>query len=477
MHARRRKSNFLLISILVIAAAFTTSCASHLDKGWKLFEKGQYLPAQGEWAQEKKPVLTELVEKAGSAVAMEKYHQKIKQAESAGDSREMLKNSLLLLAEDKWPDNTDWLKRSPILQTYIDDAHKSVEAAVARILTESQQQKNWEQIVTDYQPYDDYCLKYGKKPAADLVALFQEAQAAIAAHKKEMERHRQLKLAREKEKQNRMALFDKYLKCGKAEFLNEDYDAAMTCLNSAAALGEKYPDMDFNRDELKYVTESTQQAIEIQKAMEAERQRVAEAKRKKIEEELRQEAERQRKIEEERRKVEEERIRQARAAERKRLQEIERQRQIEAEKQRKIDEKNRRWRAFLEKGAPMTPLVTTVLKPSQASGTLKKKKKQKWQGGSQLPAPKDKSIASEDVYALGVEIPRKYSLTYLRNYFHKKKNAPDRLKAPITQKGKRSYYTEDFKGGRYYLEIKNDRAGDKEKYHIRTHIYKIPVTN
>jgi hypothetical protein len=473
MHARRRKSNSFLISILVIAAAFTTSCASHLDKGWKLFEKGQYLPAQGEWAQEKKPVLTELVEKAGSAVAMEKYHQKIKQAESAGENREMLKSSLLLLAEDKWPDNRDWLKRSPPLQTYIDDAHKSVEAAVTQILTESQQQKNWDQLITDFKQYTDYCLKYGKQPTASLVALSQEAEAG----KKEMERQRQLKLARERERRNRIALFNKNLKCGKTQFLNEDYDAAMTCLNSAAALAQKYPGVDFERDDLKYVTESTQQAIEIQKAMELERQRVAEAKRKKIEQELRLEAERQRKIEEERRKVEEERIRQAKAAERKRLQEIERKRQIEAEKQRKIDEKNRRWRAFLKKGAPLTPLVTTVMKPSRASGTLKKKKKQKWQGGSQLPKPKDKSIASEDVYALGVEVPRKYSLTYLRNYFHRKKNAPDRLKAPITQKGKRSYYTEDFKGGRYYLEIKNDRAGSKEKYHIRTHIYKIPVTN
>jgi len=345
-------------------------------------------------------------------------------------------------------------------------------------LTESQQQKNWEQIITDFKQYNnDYCLKYGKKPTATITALFQEAEEEIAAYKREMERQRQLKLARERERQNRIALFNKNLKCGKAKFLNEDYDAAMICLNSATKVGKKYPDMEFKRDELKYVIESTRQAIQIEKAMEAERQRVAEEKRKKIEEELRLEAERQRKIEEERRKQEEERIRRAKAAERKRLQELEKKRRIEAEKQRKIDEKNRRWRAFLRKGAPMKPLVTTVLRPSRASGTLKKKKKQKWQGGSQLPKPKDKSIASEDVYALGVEIPKNYSLTYLRNYYHKKRNAPDRLKAPITQKGKRSYYTEDFKGGRYYLEIRNDRAGNKKKYHIRTHIYKIPVTN
>jgi len=473
---------------MMIAAVFITSCASHLDKGWKFFEKGQYLPAQGEWAQEKKPVLTELIEKAESAVAIEEYHRKIGETRSAGDQKGMLTNSLALLAEDKWPDNKDWLQRSPILQKYIDEAHITVEEAYFQIMTDHQQEKNWEQITVQFEQYNDYCLKYDKKPTVRITALLQEAEEAIAAHKKEMERQRQLKLAqeekerqlklaRERERKNRIASFNEKLDCGKQNFLNEDYDAAMACLNSATEIGEKYPDLDLKRDDLDYLIKSTLQAIEIQKAIEAEQQRVAEEKRKRVEEQLRLEAERQRKIEEERRKKEEEKIRLARAAERKRLKEIERQRQIEAEKQRKIDEENRRWRAFLKKGAPMKPLVTTVLRPSRATGSLKRKGKQKWQGGSQLPRPKDKSIAAEDVYALGVEIPKNYSLTYLRNYYHPKKAKTDHLRAPVTQKGKRSYYTEDFKGGRYYLEIRNDRARKKDKYNIRAHIYKIPVTN
>jgi hypothetical protein len=101
-----------------------------------------------------------------------------------------------------------------------------------------------------------------------------------------------------------------------------------------------------------------------------------------------------------------------------------------------------------------------------------KKATQKWQAGAKLPSIKKKNLKSEDVFALEVVIPRNYELTYLRNYHDESGSL---LKIPTTSGGNRHYYTEGYKGGRFYMEIKNNRAQDKDKYEIEGTIYKIPV--
>ncbi|MCP4752260.1 MAG: hypothetical protein GY866_15305 [Proteobacteria bacterium] len=477
MRIQRIKPDRLSFGLLVLMVLLATGCVSHLKKGWNHFEKGEYLPAQGEWAQSKEPVLAELVAKAGAADAIVNYHRKIEESKASDDRDGMLENSLLLVAQDKWA-NKDWLQRSPLLQKYLDDAHISIEEEYFRILSAFQEQKNWDALKESFFKYKtEYCGKLDRQPSQRNVALLDEAEDEIEKERRRREAEERRREAEARRIAKLKETFDRKLKCGKNSFMAEEYEAAMECLNVATEIVRNNPDVTFDTDELEYVVKSTEQAIDIRNRMEEEKLRVAAVEKERIEEELKEEAERLRKIEEEKQRIVEEKIRLARAAEAKRLKEEEEKRRKEAERQRKIEEKKRRWRAFLKKGAPLKPLVTTVMKPSKGSGSIKKKKKKKWQGGSQLPKPKDKTIASEDVYALGVEIPKEYKLTYLRNYYDESKNKKNMLKAPVTQGGKRNYYTEEFKGGRYYIEVQNQRSVEKNKYELRSHIYKIPVTH
>ncbi len=457
MLVKNRRSMLLTYSFLLVVAVIFTGCASHLEKGWEHYQKGMYKQAQGEWLLEKEEDLSEQIGKAEAAVAIVELNGKSEQAKTAGDYQKLLRYSMGIVEKDKW-DNKDWLEKSPILKEYIDNAHIMVEEAYYGILLQHKEQKYWVDLKKEYEEYEEYCSTYSKEPSERNTALYQVALDEI------------------KKRASTIAAFDEQLECGKEKFLNEEYDEAMICLNKASGYVDKYPNIKFNTDELEYVMQSTEQAMRIKKAMEEEKQRMAEEERIRIEEANRLAAEAERKLEEERRRQEEEKIKLARAAERERLIKQEEERRKEAERQRKIDERNRRWRAFLKKGAPLKPLVTTVLKPSYGTGKLKMGEKEKWQGGSKLPKPKDKTIASEDVYALEVEVPKTHKLTYLRNYYKKNKREKNMLAAPKTQGGKRSYYTENFKGGRYYVEIKNEKS-KQQKYEIKSRIYKIPVTH
>ncbi len=359
--------------------------------------------------------------------------------------------------ELKTEDNARWFVQFPNLQEKINKAYQTIEKTYYDMMTNSKNQRRWVEIKDEFKNYESFCSSYKQTVSNRNKKLYNLALAEL------------------EKKAKVLAAYDEQVACAKAEFLKENYDATMKCVNKAYGYVNANKDVQFNTDDLEYVKQAAEQAIEIQKAIEEERRRVAEAERKRIEEENRRKAEEERIAELERRRVEQEKIDKARRAERIRLKKLEEERRIEAERKRKIAERDRRWRAFLKQGAPLQPLVTTVLRPSSGVGTLSKGERQKWQGGSQLPKPKDKSIASEDVYALEVEIPRTHKITYLRNYHKKDSRKKNVLRPPVTSGRTRSYYTENFKGGRYYTEVKNEKSNDK-KYEVKARIYKIPVT-
>ncbi|MCP3925095.1 MAG: hypothetical protein GY714_21160 [Desulfobacterales bacterium] len=270
-------------------------------------------------------------------------------------------------------------------------------------------------------------------------------------------RELQAKKARKLQKQ-----FNAKLKCGKDNLLNEKYAESKACLKAASDISTKNPDFKFNTEDVEYFTKATNQAIKIQEEIEAERQ-------KKLAEEQRIEAERRRKAEEAIRVAEKKWIK----AEAIRLKKLEAKRRKEAEIKRKKDLAAKRWKKFLAKGRLLRPLVATVGIPSKGKGFMKKYKAQRWQGGAQLPRARDRSLAPEDIYALGIIIPSGYKLNYLKNYYRGKQNL---LQMPQTQGGSRHYYTEGYKGGRFYTELSRTKKGSK-KYGIKAILYKIPVTN
>jgi hypothetical protein len=383
---------------------------------------------------------------------------KVTQAKADGNYEDVLSDSLKIVRLDKW-ENKDWLEKSPVLQEYLDNAHLTVEEGYYNVFLKYKKQKKWKKIKSGYADYEEYCSANSKEPSARVTELYKEALAALqkAAARRALQ-----------------AKVDKQVECGKNRFLEEKYDAAMVCVNRGSAIVKKNPKAKLDTNELDYLKASVLQAIKIQKAIEAEKQRVAEENRKRIEEENRKAAEAARVAELKKRTEEERRIARAEAVDRARLRREEAKRRKEAEERRIKEERDRRWRAFLKKGAPLKPLVTTVFRPSEGVGKLKRGRRQKWQGGSQLPRPKDRSIASEDVYALEVEVPKTHKLTYLKNY--SRKRAKSLLSPPRTQGKKRSYYTERFKGGRYYFEVKNEKS-KKQGYDVKARIYKIPVTH
>lgn len=514
---KKDKGYVWIISGLMLVMSMAFSGCSHLDKGWSQFEKGQYAQAKAEWQQEEKEDLSEPIAKADAAMAIVGLHNEALAAKEAGNNQVMVDKSIEIVAYDKW-ENKDWLQRSPILLDYITQADARVVEGLTNILTRLKQQAEAAQAEKNYEGMLRYAMAmpeketeqtrpwFDKTPALQQLvkdghSLVEEAyygimssyakqqyyvdvQKEFKAYKAYTERYDQPVSQRlvdlnaqaiaELEKRKKvLAEYNAAVECAKQQFIDEAYDKADACIQKADGYIKRNKNVRFNTDELDYVREANAQAIEIQKQIEEEKARIAEEERKRIEEEQKRIAAEELRKERERQRTERASIRLARASERQRLIKLAEERRKEAERQRKIEERNRRWRAFLKKGAPLKPLVTTVLKPSEGVGILDKGEKQKWQGGSQLPKPKDKSIRSEDVYALEVEVPKTHALTYLRNYY--KENTKNLLSPPRTQGGKRSYYTEDFKGGRYYMEVENER-GKKEKYEVKARIYKIPVT-
>jgi hypothetical protein len=460
----------LLFGTLFVAMTFISGCVNHLEKGWEHFGKGQYQEARGEWEQHEKPKLPELMAKADAAFTMAALNESIATANAAKDYPTVIRDAQELVSLDKW-ETKDWLKKSPVLQAYLDDAHISVEEGYYNLFNNFETDKDWEAIKTGYPDYQQYVATYNKETSARITAQYDAALLELKKIADEKERK-----ARERARRARLqADVHEQIVLGKQLFLDEEYKNTMVSVNKAYAIIKKNPGIKFETGDLEYLKLSALQSIKILKAIEEERQRMAAKERKRIEAANRKAAKAARKIELETQRVKAIKIKMAAAAEKVRLKKEEKKRRVEAERKRKIEERNRRWRAFLKKGAPLKPLVTTVYKPSVGIGKLKVKKSQKWQGGSQLPKPKDKSIAAEDVYALEVEIPKTHKLTYLRNYSAKK--AKSLLSPARTQGGKRSYYTENFKGGRYYLEVKNERAKKKIDYETKARIYKIPVTN
>ncbi len=126
MIVKRRRYEYLMFSILFIAASFFTGCASHLDKGWDHFGQGEYKAAQEEWGKSEDPKLTEEIDKATAAASLEELNGKITTAEAKKDYASVFKNAPAALLLDKW-ENKDWLQKSPILKTYLDNARSSFE--------------------------------------------------------------------------------------------------------------------------------------------------------------------------------------------------------------------------------------------------------------------------------------------------------------------------------------------------------------
>ncbi len=517
---RMEKRIFWTVSSLLMVMSMLLAGCSPLQKGWSQFSSGKYEAAIAEWKLEEKEDLSVPIAQANAALAMVDSYEQAIAAKEAGNNQAMVEHSLAVVGyQYKWEDK-GWISKSSSLKKMFEDSGMMIEEGNMVILTQLKKKAETakkdkqhlkmlryttamsSQEVERSKPYFDRNPEL-RKLADESFVLTEEAYYLVMSdygnedywvnvikeydsyvkftkeHSLQVSnRNRKLKAQADVELEKRkklLAEFDKNLECAKQQFLEEAYDEAMVCIKKADSYVEKYKRVRFNVDDLDYVRDSTEQAIEIQKQIEAEKARMAEAERQRIEEENKKAAAEELRQERERQQTERAKIRLARAAERQKMIKEAEERRKEAERQRKIEERNRRWRAFLAKGAPLKPLVTTVLRPSEGIGTMDKGTKQKWQGGSQLPRPKDKTIKSEDVYALEVEVPKTHKLTYLRNYYKQATTERNMLKAPKTQGGKRSYYTEDFKGGRYYIEVENQKS-DEKKYEIKARIYKIPVT-
>ena len=121
MIVKRRRYEYVLFSLLFVAATFFTGCASHLDKGWDHFSKGKYVEAQSEWVKSKDPILTEEINKAKAAVLLVELDGKITAAEAKKDYVAVFKDAQAALMLNKWQ-NRDWLEKSPKLKTYLENA-------------------------------------------------------------------------------------------------------------------------------------------------------------------------------------------------------------------------------------------------------------------------------------------------------------------------------------------------------------------
>ena len=437
--------NTIYLSITLLFLVIS-GCADKVKVGMDCFHAGDMACAKKNW-QEADPKF-DMAAKYDAAESIINNVVAIKAAQATKDRDTMVKSSNEIVTQDKWKKDQNWeFIKAGKLYGYISLAQAILEYDKKEnsLLDKSAQLKKngkWGEIVKGLNGYKtecegkDTCITFSSKGAA----FYKEATDQFAKRSAEAAANAKIK-----------AQFDEKLKCGKNSFLSEELVVSLDCLNEALAIAEKNPKAVPDTTEVAYFMQAAAQAKSIKDEIEKEKK----------------EAEEKARIEEERlRKEAEAKIRQAKAEEAKRLR--------IAEKARRIKEaKEARWRAFLKKGKPLTPLVATIGIPSVGKGTLKKKKTAKWQGGAQFPKSKLKNLRAEDIYSLEIVIPREYQLTYLRNYSKAKGNL---LKMPQTLGPEKHYYTEGYKGGRFYTEAMN-RKGGKNEYKIKGVIYKTPVTN
>lgn len=447
----------LNILAIFLAALMISGCANHLADGWKHYEAGKYNQAQTEWEKEKEKPLTELVAKAKAAQKADKLYEKMVRAEGAGDYTLAIKSAMSLIALDQW-EKRDWIEKSPNLKKYFTEAAATLEYATYRKMAGDQKKSQWALMSKEYTNYQTYCtqtIRYCEAVSPRIEKLGKLANRMKA----------KVALAQKKYHAN--------FSCGRKNLLKEFYQKSVDCFQSAVNVGRDVPEAGINTDEAEYLLAAAKQSLQIQRALEEEKRKAAVAEKRRIEKENQKKAEKARRVEAALKAAEDQKIALAKKAEAARLRKVAAKRRAEEKRKRELEERNRRWRAYLKKGSPLKPLVTTLGVPSKGRGTLALKKKQKWQAGAQLPKVKNKHIKSKDVYALGISIPKSYKLTYLKNRHGK--NRQNLLRPPRTQQGKRFYYTEDYKGGHYYTEVQN-RKDKKGKYEIKSIIYKIPVT-
>jgi len=252
--------------------------------------------------------------------------------------------------------------------------------------------------------------------------------------------------------------YDANVDCGKKSYLEDEYEKAQECFNSANKTANTYKGITVQRADFKEMADAAEQGLELQREIERERL-AAIAKQKAYEEEQK------RLMAEAKAKAEQEADLKKKEAELQRIREEEARQKVEAEQK-------RRWMAFLSKGKPLKPLISVVGVPSKGKGrNMKKGDVVKWQGSAKFPEIRKKKLRAEDLYALEIVVPASYKVDYLRNYSKSRGNL---LKMPSSSKGKKHYYTEGYKGGRFYTEVTNLK-GKASKYQINATIYKQAV--
>ncbi|MDT8448485.1 MAG: hypothetical protein RRB13_16460 [bacterium] len=312
--------------------------------------------------------------------------------------------------------------------------HEKAEAAEAKGQEESETKLRLAILAQDQWPKDEWTK--GNKELVAILAKAQDKKTQMTA-----------KL---------QAAYDAGIKCGKENFMADEHEKASECFKSAQAAEGAYKGIDLKTEDVSFMIAAVDQALEIQRQMEEER-RAAEAAKARFE------AEQKARIE-----AAMAAARSARQAEElKRLEE-------ERERQRIEAEKKRRWMAFLSKGHPLKPLVATVGIPSVGTGKMTKKgEDKKWQGGAQFPILKKKGMRAEDLFALEIVVPRQLKANYLRNYSNSRGSM---LQFPQISGDNKHYYTEGYKGGRFYTEVESVVDGPVD-YKVQGVIYKIPVVH
>ncbi len=499
----KQSSGLLGVLLPMFFMLMFSGCATHIEKGWGHFSKDKFTEARAEWAQSKTPALTQ---KADAGRLMVARHNEAEAFAASGKMVNSTQARIDLLALDKWP-KEKWIDKSPKLKAIVLTAKTQVESE--RVRVQAAYDKEQECGDTQYQAekvvearqcyraavqvtkiYNGIGLKTAPQVQLNLIQIENEInriQTAYNEKRKCGDTHYQAEEFAEAEqcygaavqisrankrfglKTTPQVQYNLAISCGKTRFERDEYEDAKVCFKLASKIGEKNTKR-IKAEDTESMLAAVGQAVEIARQMEEERVRAL-ARQRREEEQQRQMiaeqmrfAEMQRKLFEKQQKIEEAR---AKAAEIARL-------KAEKERQRKEALRKKRWQDFLAKGKPLKPLVAVVGIPSKGKGRLSKKNaKQKFQGSAQFPLLKKKKLRVQDLYALEIVVPGSYKLTYLRNY-HKKKGSM--LKIPQNLGGKKHYYTEGYKGGRFYTEVQNVK-GKQSKYKVKAVIYKIPVVH
>jgi len=435
----KQSSGLLGVLLPMFLMLMFSGCATHIEKGWGHFTKDKFTEARAEWAQSETPKLTEKIDVGELMISR---HNEADALNASGKKVKSTKIRIDLLALDRWP-KEKWLDKSPKLKGIVLTAKTQVERERKRVQGAYDKEKKCGD--THYQAEE-----------------FAEAEQCYGRTIRVTKIYSRIGLKTTPQVQYNLAI-----SCGKSRFERDEYKDAKVCFKLASRIGNTNA-RKIKAEDTDSMLAAVDQAVEIDRQMEEERVRAIERQRLE-EEQQRQEiaeqmrfAEMQRKLFEKQKKVEEARLKVIEIARLK----------AEKERQRKVALRKKRWQDFLAKGKPLKPLVAVVGIPSKGKGILKKKNaKQKFQGSAQFPLAKKKKLRVEDLYALEIVVPGSYKLTYLRNY-HKKKGSM--LKIPQNLGGKKHYYTEGYKGGRFYTEVQNAK-GKQSKYKIKAVIYKIPV--